>query len=184
MYMIENSDLENLKTYWELNDIPNISLKNARFLRDLIQIQSTKNMLEIGTANWFSAINFALELKKTWGKLTTIEFSPLSREAALTNFKNFEIEDVIDSKLGNALDIVPTLQETYDFVFIDGMKKRTKDFLELTYPKVKDGWIIIIDDVIKFREKMAWLYEYLEEKNISYNILPIDTDDGIIMIIK
>lgn len=184
MYMEIIKKIHALKQHGISLDIPNISLTNARFLRDLIHIQQTQNMLEIGTANWFSAINFALELKKTWGKLTTIEFSPLSREAALTNFKDFEVEDIIDSRLGNALDILPTLQEIYDFVFIDGMKKRTKDFLELTYPKVKDGWIIIIDDVIKFREKMTWLYEYLEEKNISYNILPIDTDDGIIMIIK
>jgi predicted O-methyltransferase YrrM len=64
------------------------------------------------------------------------------------------------------------------------MKRRTKDFLELSLPKLKNGWIIIIDDVIKFKEKMIWLYEFLEEQNISYNLLPIDKDDWIIMIIK
>jgi predicted O-methyltransferase YrrM len=64
------------------------------------------------------------------------------------------------------------------------MMRRSKDFLELCWPKTKQGWIIIIDDVIKFREKMVWLWEYLEENNIKYNTLPIDEDDGVMMIIK
>jgi predicted O-methyltransferase YrrM len=91
---------------------------------------------------------------------------------------------VIDSRLGNALDIIPTLEENYDFVFIDGMKRRTKDFLELVWDKVLPGGIIIIDDVIKFREKMVGFWEHLEEQKIPYNIIPIDVDDGIVMIVK
>jgi hypothetical protein len=42
----------------------------------------------------------------------------------------------------------------------------------------------VIDDVIKFRDKMLGLYEYLEDNNIVFNIIPIDGDDGIMMIIK
>jgi hypothetical protein len=64
------------------------------------------------------------------------------------------------------------------------MMRRSKDFLELCWPKTKQWWIIIIDDVIKFRHKMVGLWEYLEEKNISYNTLPIDEDDWVMMIIK
>jgi predicted O-methyltransferase YrrM len=141
-------------------------------------------MLEIGTANGYSAIQFALELRNTGGKITTIEFSTLSHGQAVQNFETAGVQDLIDSRLGNALDILPTLEETYDFVFIDGMKRRTKDFLELVWEKVPEGGIIIVDDVIKFREKMVGFWEYLEEKNIAYNIIPIDIDDGIVMIVK
>lgn len=176
--------LKDLKKHGIENEIPNISETNARFLRDLIKIAKTKNMLEIWTANWFSAINFALELKEIWGKITTIEFSKLSYDIALENFKIAWVSETINALNGNALDIIPALEETYDFVFIDGMKRRTKDFLELVWNKVIPGWIIIIDDVIKFREKMIWFWEYLEDNQIKYNIIPIDIDDGIVMIIK
>ena len=64
------------------------------------------------------------------------------------------------------------------------MIRRSKDFLELSWPKLKDWWIIIIDDVIKFKEKMVWLWEYLEEHNIEFNVLPIDIDDWVMMIVK
>lgn len=176
--------LQELKKYWMQNEIPNISEVNAKFLRDLIKIKKVKNMLEIGTANGYSAIHFALELKETWGKLTTIEFSKLSYDQAIINFETAWVLQTINAINGNALDIIPTLEETYDFVFIDGMKRRTKDFLELVRDKVEKDWIIIIDDVIKFREKMIWFWEYLEDNKITYNIIPIDVEDGIVMIVK
>jgi predicted O-methyltransferase YrrM len=64
------------------------------------------------------------------------------------------------------------------------MKRRTRDFLELSWDKVEAGGIIIVDDVIKFREKMIGFWEYLENNNIEYNVIPIDIDDGIVMIVK
>lgn len=176
--------LKELREYWIANEIPNITDVNARFLRDLIKIQNTQNMLEIWTANWFSSINFWLELQKTWGKLTTIEFSINSHNQALDNFKTAWVDNVIKAIHGNALDEIPKLEEKYDFVFIDWMKRRTVDFLMLTWNKVLPGGIIVIDDVIKFREKMWGLWDYLEEQNIKYNIIPIDIEDWILMIIK
>ncbi len=176
--------LSDLKQYWEENEVPNITVVNARFLRDLIKIGKTKNMLEIWTANWFSGINFALELQKIWGRLTTIEFSQNSHLQAIDNFATAEVSDVITAINWNALDVIPSLDETFDFVFIDWMKRRSVDFLRLVWDKVEPNWIIIIDDVIKFREKMVGLWEYLEEQNIKYNIIPIDIEDWILMIIK
>jgi len=175
--------LQELKNYGLKNEIPNISQANAFFLRDLIQISGAKNMLEIGTANGYSSIHFALELAKNGGHLTTIEFSEKSFTDAQNNFQKAGVEN-ITSLLGNALDIVPTLQETFDFVFIDGMKRRSLDFLQLAREKTHEKSIIVIDDVIKFREKMVGLFEYLEEKNIRHHILPIDGDDGICMIVR
>lgn len=176
--------LLNLRKYGIENTVPNITDVSVGLLTDLIKIQWTKTMLEIGTANWFSSINFAIELEKTWWELITIDFSPKSHWEALENFKEAQINN-IHAILWNALDEIPKLENDYfDFVFIDGMMRRSMDFLDLCLPKTKSWWIIIIDDVIKFREKMVWLWEYLEEHNIKYNILPIDPDDGIMMIIK
>lgn len=176
--------LQELKKHWLQNEIPNISETNAKFLRDLIKIKKAKNMLEIWTANWYSSIHFALELEKNNWKLTTIEFSKLSYDQALINFETAWVKNKINAINGNALDVIPNLKETFDFVFIDGMKRRTKDFLELVWDKVLPWWIIIVDDTIKFKEKMIWFWEYLEENKIVYNIIPIDIDDGIVMIVK
>jgi predicted O-methyltransferase YrrM len=180
-----NIFIKNLRKYWIENTVPNISDVNVAFLVDLIKISKTKNMLEIWTANWFSGINFWIELEKVWWKLLSIDFSPKSHNEALENIKEVWLENTITLILWNALDEIPKLvDDSYDFIFIDGMMRRSKDFLELSLPKLKTWWIIIIDDVIKFREKMVWLWEYLEENNINFNVLPIDIDDGVMMIVK
>lgn len=90
----------------------------------------------------------------------------------------------MEQRCWNALDILPTLTEKYDFIFIDWMKKRYKDFFILTWDKLESGWVMILDDVIKFKHKMESFYEYLDEIKITYNLLPIDSDDWVIMIIK
>lgn len=177
--------LKQLKKYWEENEIPNISFVNANFIRDLIKIQKTQKMLEIWTANWFSAVNFWIELEKNNWKLWSIEFSSLSHNTAKDIVKETKLENTIELILWNALDIIPSFEDNFfDFIFIDWMKRRTKDFLELSLSKLKTWWIIIIDDVIKFKEKMIWLEEYLKQNKIKHNIIPIDIEDWIIMIIK
>ena len=176
--------IKNLREFWIKNDVPNITDENAKFLRNIIELQKTKNMLEIGSANWFSAIQFGLELEKTWWKLTTIEFSEPSQKQVLENIKAVELENIITSIRANALFEIPKLDETYDFVFIDWMKRRTTDFFDLAYDKVEMWGIIVVDDVIKFREKMGWFWDYLENNNLQYNILPIDEDDWILFMIK
>lgn len=176
--------LKELREYWKINNVPNITEVNANFLKKLIRINRTKSMLEIWTANWLSAIEFWLALEQTWWKLTTIEFSSNSHNQAIENIKSAELENTVNLLLWNAIDIIPALKENYDFVFIDWMKRRTLDFLKLVWDKVDKDWVIIIDDVIKFSEKMLWLKQYLIDNNIDYVVIPIDLDDWIMMIIK
>ncbi len=176
--------IKELREFWKKNDVPNITEVNANFLKDLIKIGNYKNVLEIGTANWLSAIELASELIKNSWKLTTIEFSTPSYLQAVENIKKAWLEKNVKLLNWNALFLIPELEEIYDFVFIDWMKRRSVDFLDLVWEKVKLNWLIIIDDVIKFWDKMKWLKEFLEKNNINYNIIPIDIDDWIMMIIK
>ena len=176
--------IDKLRKFWIENDIPNISDENSKFLRKLIKLQKTKNMLEIGSANWFSAIQFWLELEKHSWKLTTIEFSEPSQKQVLENLNSVWLDSIVTSTRANALEEIPKLKGIFDFVFIDWMKRRTKDFFDLIYDKVEEGWIIVVDDVIKYKEKMWYFWEYLEKNKLDYSILPIDIDDWILFMIK
>ena len=176
--------LKILKKHWEENDIPNISLENAVFLRGLIKTNNTKRLLEIWSANGYSTIHFADELEKIWGKITSIEFSQLAYEEAQDNFKVAGVSEIITHYFWDAREILPLLDETYDFVFIDWLKKESLNFLKLIWDKTDSWWIIIIDDVIKFRFKMESLYEYIESEKIDHEIVQIDSDDGIMIIKK
>jgi predicted O-methyltransferase YrrM len=58
---------------------------------------------------------------------------------AVKNVGEVGLQSTITLILGNALDEIPKLNEKFDFVFIDGMKRRTVDFLRLVWDKVENG---------------------------------------------
>lgn len=180
--MDRNIFLKELKKSSEERDIPNITERNAQFLRSLLSLSKAKNILEIWTANGYSTLQFAFEIEKNNGHITTIEFSSETHKEALKNFEEMGVSNMITSLFWNALEILPTLNEQYDFIFIDAMKKHTKKFLELSLPLLKEWWFIVIDDVIKFRHKMEDLYTFIESEKIHATVLPIDDDDGIMLI--
>jgi len=177
--------LLHLREYGRINSIPNISDKNAQFLRDMIHIGGVKNLLEIGTANGFSTIHLCMALRENKGTLTSIDYSLPSYHEAVENIKQARMDDIATLIFGNALTELPKLREkSFDMIFIDGQKKRTLDFYALSYPLLKDGGFFIIDDVIKFSEKMSSFYEFLEQEKIAHTILKIDADDGVMLIVK
>lgn len=87
--------LETLKAHGEKNDIPNISRENARYLRRMLRENNVQHLLEIGSANGYSTINFALEIQKTGGKITSIDFSQLAYEEAGENFETAGVINII-----------------------------------------------------------------------------------------
>jgi len=176
--------LRELRRYWIENNVPNISDTNASFLKDIICISKAQNILEIWTANWFSTIHLWMQAEIQNAHVVSIDFSPHSFELAKSNIKKAKLEDTVSLLFWNALAVIPTMDTLFDFVFIDGMMKSTVQFIQTVWNKVNDWWVIIIDDVIKFRHKMTGLDDFLEFHKISYNILPIDEDDWIMMIIK
>lgn len=184
--MNRNTLLKELREYWIKNTVPNISDVNAKFLKDLITIKKAKNILEIGTANWFSTIHLGIAAEKNNWEVKSIELSIPSFAEAQENIKKAKLENTVELIFWNALDIIPKLDEKFDFVFIDWMMRATKNFLWLVWNKVETGWVIIIDDVIKFKHKMPGFKEFLKEYKIEHNILPIDPEDNdwIMMIIK
>lgn len=103
---------------------------------------------------------------------------------AVTNFKNCKIKN-IHALWGDAKGIIPSLAENYfDCVYIDAMKKEYLQYLLLLLPKMTPDALIVIDDVVKFRDKMEDLYNFLDRNHIEYNICSTDPDDGIMILSK
>ncbi len=175
------SYLSKLKILWLAREIPNISEQNAEFLKELIREKAPKHILEIGTANGYSALHFALALP-IGSDITTIEQAWNMHTDAVTHFKNCKIKN-IHAIWWNAKEVIPILQDGYfDFVFIDAMKKEYLDYLLWVLPKCSAHATIVIDDVEKFRDKMENLYEWLDRRNVEYRIVKTDADDSIMML--
>jgi predicted O-methyltransferase YrrM len=173
--------LKNLKKIWLEREIPNITEQNAEYLKKLIAEKNPKHLLEIGTANGYSTLHFASILDTT-SSITTIEQAWNMHNDAVINFKNCKLKNII-SIWGDAKLVIPTLCDGYyDFVYIDAMKKEYLQYLILVLSKMTPDAMIVIDDVIKFRDKMEDLYDFLDRNHIEYNICSTDPDDGIMII--
>lgn len=138
------------KTFW------NVARSTGNFLNMLIKMNSCKNGLEIGTSNGYSGIWQGMAFKENGGKLTTIEFYDKRQVIAIENFKRCGVDDVIDSRVGDACTILEYLKEDeiFDYVFIDASKPQYLKYFELIKPHLKKGGIICADNVTSHREKV------------------------------
>ena len=119
----------------------------GQLLRFLVEMIQPKRILEIGTYTGYSAIALAQGLK-TEGKLITIDVN-VELEKMISNFiLEAELSDKIEQITGNALEIIPTITENFDLVFIDADKQNYKNYLDLVLNKLNSGGYILTDNVL------------------------------------
>ena len=119
----------------------------GRFLSLLSKILAPKKIIEIGTYTGYSALCLAEGLIEN-GTLETIEVNP---ELAAIQKKYFDKSDYstqIKTYIGDALDIIPTLEGPFDLVFIDAEKKQYDAYFEAVIKKSKSGTVILSDNVL------------------------------------
>ena len=151
----------------------------GRVLSMISKLIQPKNVLEIGTFTGYSALSIAEGLPKD-GTIFTID---RNEELAALQQKYFDKSDYkkqIQTFVGNAIEIIPTLTEKFDLVFIDADKSNYTNYFHLIIDKMNSGGIILSDNVLWYG-KVA---EKAGEKDMdtialqAYNTL-LNTDDRI-----
>jgi predicted O-methyltransferase YrrM len=152
-----------------------------------------QRILEIGTYTGYSALCLAEGLAPG-GKLITIDINEELETKVRSCFNEAGLADRIEFYIGDAISIIPILNETFDLIFIDADKENYSRYFDLVIDKVREGGIILADNVL-------WSGKVLQEKPdkdtraiIEFNrkiqadqrvenvLLPIR--DGILMIRK
>ena len=119
----------------------------GKLLEIISRMIQPQRILEIGTFTGFSALCLAKGLQKG-GMLHTIEIKKEDAATANKYFQKAGAGEQIKLHLGNALEIIPTLHESWDLVFLDADKVNYINYYELTLPKVKKGGWILADNVL------------------------------------
>lgn len=127
----------------------------GQFLQMMAQLTNAQSILEIGTYTGYSAICMARGMK-TGGRLHTIDIKEELFEIAHKYFVKAGLENKITQHIGNALDIIPTLNMAFDLVFIDADKNNYPQYLDLVIDKLTPGGLLIADNVL-------WSGKVLEE---------------------
>ncbi|MGB3773929.1 MAG: O-methyltransferase [Leeuwenhoekiella sp.] len=119
----------------------------GRLLSLLSKLIQPKNILEIGTYTGYSALCLAEGLRKD-GLLETIDINEELYYLSDKYFKASAYAQQLQAYMGNALEIIPNLENNFDLVFIDADKPNYPDYLKLILPKMNAGAILISDNVL------------------------------------
>jgi predicted O-methyltransferase YrrM len=106
-----------------------------------------ERILELGTFTGYSAICLAKGLPEN-GKLITIEIDDELEDLAQKYFAKAELQEKIVQVIGPALEIIPSLNETFDLVFLDADKREYLAYYNLVFDKVRSGGYFITDNTL------------------------------------
>jgi len=168
----------------------------GRLLSMFSKMISPQNILEIGTYTGYSAICMAEGLKDE-GKLTTIDVNEELEDRVRGYFAEAGLTNRVEFLIGDAMEIIPLLDQQFDLVFIDADKSNYSNYLELVIDKVPSGGYVISDNVLwsgkvveKFRktldkdtEALLKFNKDLHEDNRFENIL-LGVRDGLMILRK
>lgn len=185
-------ELEKIKQKAIEDKIPIIMDDTLEILKTLLKDKKPSRMLEIGTAVGYSAICFSEYLQKG-GCIDTIEREEDRVSQAKENIKKAEVEDKINIFCGDAVEILPTLNNEYDVVFIDAAKGKYPFFLKEALRMLKSDGIIIADNVLykgyvmsdynkhKQRTAVRNLREFIQElkENPELEMEVLEVGDGL-----
>ena len=119
----------------------------GRILSFISKIMSPKKILEIGTYTGYSAICLCEGMDKD-GVLHTIDNNKELVEIQNKYFKKANLKDKIVQHSGDAKNIIPSIDEEFDIVFIDADKESYPEYYDLIINKVRSGGIIIADNIL------------------------------------
>ena len=189
---MNKEELENIKQKALEEHIPIIMDDTLEVVDRILKEVQPKRILEIGTAVGYSAMCFSEYLQGD-GKIDTIERDEERIAEAKVNIKNVGVEDKINIYEGDAVEILPTLNEKYDVVFIDAAKGKYPFFLKEALRMIKPTGVILADNILykgyvmsdynkhKQRTAVRNLREYIKEVTENPNIETeiLEVGDGL-----
>ena len=166
----------------------NVPFVDGEILEKLILQNNYKTVLEIGTSTGHSTIWLAKAVAQTGGKVITIEIDENRLKKAKHNFEKAGVSHLIEMKLGNAIQIIPTLNETFDFIFSDATWNAQPEdcylnFFKLAEPKLAVGGLYTMHNVTDGFGDDGRFLTYLEKLD-NYQTSIITTSSAGISISK
>ena len=189
---MNEKELEIVKKKALEDHIPIIMDDTLEKIKEILENENPNRILEIGTAVGYSASQFARYTDKKC-KIDTIEIDEERAKEAKENIKKIGFEDRINVIVGNAVDIIPTLTNKYDIVFIDAAKGKYPIFLEESLKLLNRGGLILADNILykgyvmsdynkhKQRTAVRHLREYIKEitENDNFETEILEIGDGL-----
>ena len=142
-----NEILNEQRIYAMINNVPILRESEVHLFEELIGLYRPTSVLEVGTAIGYSTLLMA-PLIEQGGQITSIELDEVRYEMAKYYIGQSDYKDQITLIKGDAKDVLTKIKGEYDLVFLDGPKGQYLSQLEVILPHVKEGGVILADNVL------------------------------------
>ncbi|MBR6972232.1 MAG: class I SAM-dependent methyltransferase [Bacteroidales bacterium] len=168
-----------------------VGREEGLFLRDFVLQNNCKHVLEIGTFTGYSLACLADGAKKLGGSVDAIEINKELDYIIEEGLKRAGVAELVKVHYGDALEILPSIAEEYDLVFIDADKRQYPQYYELVKPLVRSGGYILADNVTWYGRTSSHTdakssgissFNSLVESDSSVESHLVDIRDGLLVI--
>ena len=137
------NEIENIKKFAEINNVPIMLEDGLSFLLEYIKTNNIKTILEVGSAIGFSAIMMASINDDIF--VDTLELDKQRYDIAVSNIEKFNLQDRI--KIFNCDALTFKTDDMYDLIFIDAAKAQYKKYMDYYFENCKDNGVFVFDNM-------------------------------------
>jgi predicted O-methyltransferase YrrM len=156
-----------------------ITPEQGRFVYLVARSLGARNIVEFGTSFGISTIYLAAAVKDNGGgQVIGSEIEASKHARAVAHIDEAGLSDVVDVRLGDALETLRELPEVVDLVLIDGWKELYLPVLKLLRPSLRPGAVVLADNIFTFKRDLAPYVEYVQSGRNGFESTTLRISDG------
>lgn len=167
-----------LAPYLDTAFIP-ISRDSGQFLFQTALAARARNIVEFGTSYGVSTIYLAAAARETNGHVSGSEIEPAKQAKALTHLQEAGLQDLVDIRLGDALQTLADAPDGVDFSLLDGWKDLYLPMLDLLCPKLAPGAIVLADNIHTFRRALRPYVNRMQAPDSGFFSVTVPIGEGM-----
>ncbi len=175
--------LEELERSASMRYLPIIGPSRGRVLSEAVRRYRPRRILEVGTLIGYSTILMGRELGEG-SEIVTIEYDRDEAEQARSNIIRAELAAKVEVLVGDALEIIPTLEGSFDMVFLDAAKHQYLEYLRLVEDKLCSGGVVVADNVGFMSRSMRGYLDHMRDSGKYESTFHRSGLDGIEISVK
>ncbi len=155
-----------------------IAATTGRFLFALVSPQNGCEVLELGGSRGYSSIWLAAGVRLLGGRVLSIEHDPVKCEAWRANVAEAGLDDWAELVEGDAYEVVPSIDDVFDVVFLDAEKDDYEQLFALARTKLEPGAVVVADNVLSHEETLG-AYSRARQEDAGLVSVTVPLDRGL-----
>ena len=160
----------------------NIEPESAQFLAQLVHIQQTQQILEIGTSTGYSTLWLAYAVQQVNARLTTLEIDADRSQQAASHLADFNLSNGVEFWVGDAAEYLKQSQAIFDFILLDAERDAYVDY----WPDLKrlmcvSRGVLVVDNVLSHADQVTDFIARIQQDE-QFNLSTLAIGAGLLVV--